>query len=224
MNKREKAILSDLKRFRCMARDDIADIHFSHTNHPIKNTNDVLKRMRRDGHIDANVTVQPYIYFPTDSAMKRNSQKIDHFLAIVSVYRELRRKGAIKIFEVEPKFGSKGTVEPDVFTVITIGGTPIPMFIEVQNSIYTQKTMQEKIDRYESYFRSNEWRESWRGFPNLILLSETPYNVHSELLKVWQYKNVTEFLRQHSKPAQKAKPQPQSGIVIKAGSTNLTMK
>lgn len=47
MNARDKAIVSDLVRFRCLSRDDIAELHFSNIKNPITQANMVLKRLRR---------------------------------------------------------------------------------------------------------------------------------------------------------------------------------
>lgn len=82
MRNRDKAILNDLKRFRCMSRDDIIDLHFQGLNNAVTCCNTVMKRLRRDGHVDANVS-RDHLYislnllpferlakrFPTSSAL-----------------------------------------------------------------------------------------------------------------------------------------------------------
>lgn len=89
MKNRDKAILSDLKRFRCMSRDDIIDLHFNGLKNAVTCCNTVMKRLRRDGQVDANITQQPFIYFPQPSTLRKTSQKIPHFLGIVDVYKQL---------------------------------------------------------------------------------------------------------------------------------------
>lgn len=89
MKSRDKAILGDLKRFRCMSRDDIIDLHFHGLKNAVTCCNTVMKRLRRDGHVDANITQQPFIYFPQPSTLRKTSQKIPHFLGIVDAYKQL---------------------------------------------------------------------------------------------------------------------------------------
>ncbi|MGO1136559.1 hypothetical protein ACTOSX_18665 [Bacillus subtilis] len=48
----------------------------------------VLLRLLRDGHIQRSTARQPYVYFGGETTMKKNSAKIDHFLAIGNVYKE----------------------------------------------------------------------------------------------------------------------------------------
>ena len=89
MKSRDKAILKDLQRFRCLSRDDIIDLHFQGLKKAVTSCNTVMKRLRRDGSVDVNVSQQPYIYFPQPSPIRKTSQKIPHFLAIVNVYKQL---------------------------------------------------------------------------------------------------------------------------------------
>ncbi|OSX90357.1 hypothetical protein BTJ45_03571 [Bacillus mycoides] len=152
MRNRDKAILSNLKRFRCMSRDDIIDLHFQGLNNAVTCCNTVMKRLRRDGHVDANISQQPFIYFPQPSTLRKTSQKIPHFLGIVDVYKQLIHYEKPKLFKVEPKYG-RDYMEPDAFAIWNRS----PFFIEVQKSVYSKKIMQDKINRYELYFHSQEW-------------------------------------------------------------------
>jgi hypothetical protein len=45
------------------------------------------------------------------------SLEIGHFLAIVAVYKEIKRLGELDAFLVEPKYGNEGTAETDVFCI-----------------------------------------------------------------------------------------------------------
>ncbi|MDT9027477.1 hypothetical protein [Rossellomorea yichunensis] len=37
-----------------------------------------------------------------------------------------------------------------------------PFFVEIQRSVYSHKIMSEKVDRYEAYRLSGEWKnEAW---------------------------------------------------------------
>ncbi|MDF9623640.1 replication-relaxation family protein [Bacillus cereus] len=197
MKNRDKAIVKDLQRFRCMSRDDIIDLHFQGLKKSVTCCNTVMKRLRRDGSVDANVSQQPYIYFPQPSTIRKTSQKIPHFLAIVDVYKQLLQYEKPKLFKVEPKYG-KAYMEPDIFTI----WRQSPFFIEVQNSVYSKKVMQEKVNRYECYFHSLEWQqEPWQPkkskyFPSLLIITDTQYDMYSPHFRIFQTKSIHDFMNQ----------------------------
>lgn len=195
MKSRDKAILSNLKRFRCMSRDDIIDLHFQGLKNAVTCCNTVMKRLRRDGHVDANITQQPFIYFPQPSTLRKTSQKIPHFLGIVDVYKQLIHYEKPKLFKVEPKYGRE-FMEPDAFTIWRRS----PFFIEVQKSVYSKKIMQDKINRYELYFHSLEWHnESWQPkdskfFPSILIITDKKYDVTSSDLRIFQATSIHDFM------------------------------
>lgn len=195
MRNRDKAILNNLKRFRCMSRDDIIDLHFQGLKNAVTCCNTVMKRLRRDGHVNANISQQPYIYFPQSSTLRKTSQKIPHFLGILDVYKQLIYYEKPKLFKVEPKYG-KEFMEPDAFTIWRRS----PFFIEVQRSVYSKKVMQDKINRYELYFHSQEWHnESWQPkeskyFPSILIITEKYYNISSFSLRIFQASSIRNFL------------------------------
>ncbi|HDR8144228.1 TPA: replication-relaxation family protein [Bacillus cereus] len=195
MKNRDKAILRDLKRFRCMSRDDIIDLHFNGLKNAVTCCNTVMKRLRRDGHVDANITQQPFIYFHQPSTLRKTSQKIPHFLAIVDVYKQLIHYEKPKLFKVEPKYG-KEFMEPDAFTIWRRS----PFFIEVQKSVYSKKLMQDKINRYELYFHSQEWHnESWQPkeskfFPSILIITDKQYDISSSNFRIFQASSISNFM------------------------------
>ncbi|PGO78141.1 hypothetical protein CN980_09890 [Bacillus cereus] len=195
MKSRDRAILSNLKRFRCMSRDDIIDLHFNGLKNAVTCCNTVMKRLRRDGHVDANILQQPFIYFPQPSTIRKTSQKIPHFLGIVDVYKQLIHYEKPKLFKVEPKYG-KEFMEPDAFTIWRRS----PFFIEVQKSVYSKKIMQDKIDRYELYFHSQEWHnESWQPkeskfFPSILIITDKQYDISSSNLRIFQASSINDFM------------------------------
>ncbi|PEI84678.1 replication-relaxation family protein [Bacillus toyonensis] len=195
MRSRDKVILSDLKRFRCMSRDDVVDLHFQGLKNAVTCCNTVMKRLRRDGHVDANISQQPYIYFPQPSTLRKTSQKIPHFLGIVDVYKQLIHYEKPKLFKVEPKYG-KEFMEPDAFTIWRRS----PFFIEVQKSVYSKKIMQDKINRYELYFHSQEWyNESWQPkgskfFPSILIITDKQYDISSPNLRIFQASSISNFM------------------------------
>ena len=179
-----------------MSRNDIVDLHFKHLKNPITNCNIVLKRLRRDKHIEANTSQQPYVYFPSPSTIKRDSQKIPHFLAIIDVYKQLIKHEQSRQFTVEPKY-SKEYMEPDIFTI----WRKAPFFIEVQRSHYSDKVMFAKLQRYQKYFESQSWYdEIWQPkgkkiFPKIIILTDVRYTIPDYQFKIYQAASINEFLQ-----------------------------
>ena len=176
LTKRDKAIISDLNRFRVMDRDSVAEIHFKGLKRPTFAANNVLLRLLREGHIQRSTAFSPYVYFGPDVNMKKNSAKIGHFLAILDVYKEMLQHNALETFLVEPKYGEKGTVEPDIFCIFR----KTPFFIEVQRTVYSEKQMNEKLERYVELYHSgvmeNEpWQPENKVFPRVLILTEQRY-------------------------------------------------
>jgi hypothetical protein len=226
MKKRDLAILRDLERFRCMTRDDMINLHFPDLKNPVTCCNTVLKRLRRDGHIEVNTNQQPYIYFSSPAPIKKDSAKIPHFLKIVEFYKSLLKVENPKSFVVEPKYG-KGNMEPDAFMI----WKRAPFFVEIQRSVYSEKVMNEKFNRYVSYYTSNEWKEeSWQPtdrkvFPKVILITDTRYNLpqHSAV-HFLQIQDVIHFIDMLSFPRKiKNPPQNMKGITLNGSSLKLSI-
>lgn len=217
MRKRDRAIIDDLARFRCMTRDDIIELHFGGLKNAVTCCNTVMKRLRRDGHIEANTSQQPYIYFSSPAPIKKDSTKIPHFLKIVEFVKLIRKYEEPKTFIVEPKYG-KGFMEPDAFMRFK----KQPFFVEIQRSIYSAKVMEEKIKRYEAYYHSEEWKkELWQPkdrkvFPRIILLSDTRYDIESPILKIYQVQQIEDFIQQLD-PPKPVKQEPVQGIRVNTG-------
>lgn len=193
MRERDTRILKDLARFRCLSRDDIIALHFSGLTKKITRVNEVMRRLADRDLVKVDRTASPYLYFPGDMNINLASQKIDHYRGIFKVYRDLRQNGLLERFDVEPKLGPKGTVEPDIFCI----WKRAPFFIEVQMShFYDGRYMTKKLARYDTYKYSRAWeRLDWqRGekkyFPNIWIISDRRY----EGAGVLQTKNVKELL------------------------------
>jgi hypothetical protein len=213
MKKRDLSIIKDLERFRCMTRDDIINLHFKGLKNPVTCANTVLKRLRRDGHIEVNTDYQPYVYFSSPAAIKKDSAKIPHFLKIVEFYGDIIKYETPNTFIVEPKYG-KGFMEPDIFMI----WKKAPFFVEIQRSVYSHKVMKEKVDRYEAYRLSREWQnEPWQPkenkvFPKVIVITDTRYNIESPFVKFIQVQKINQLVGMDmSKP----KPIKKEGIQIK---------
>lgn len=196
MNKRDKAIVNDLYRFRMLSRDQIIGLHFSQLKKPVSTCNLVLKRLQDRGYIKAFKSFQPFVYAPVDSKIKESSQKILHFLAIADTFIEMKKYDEPAHVLVEPKFGEKGTIEPDLFCIFK----RTPFFIEIQRNIYSEKVMKEKIGRYETFYYSEAWKEfEWQRkdkkiFPIILFITNTRYNIETNVLSIVQSPNITDLV------------------------------
>jgi hypothetical protein len=218
---RDRAIINDLTRFRCMSRDDIAELYFEGLKNPKYAANNILLRLHREGYIQRSTAFVPYVYFGPEVSMKKNSAKIGHFLAIVEVYKEMSRLGELETFLVEPKYSSKGTAEPDVFCIYR----KTPFFVEVQKTIYSEKQMKDKMDRYLDLFNSKVIEnESWQPenkkvFPSILILSDQRYAIDSSYpFRIMQAPSFTQFL-QMLKPKEEPKPKQELPPKIQNNST-----
>lgn len=189
---RDCSIIRDIERFHCLNRDDIIALHFSGTKKPITAANKIMRRLVDRGKLKVDRDAHPYTYFPGDSKMSPGSQKVDHFRAIFNIYLTMRNMGGLRQFQVEPKLGNKGVVEPDAFAIWH--GTPF--FIEAQLSNYSTDIMYKKIARYEQYHVARAWEKlSWQRldrkiFPIIWIIGERRYD---GLRNVIQTKTVQEM-------------------------------
>ncbi|MFD2446356.1 hypothetical protein ACFSO7_20555 [Bacillus sp. CGMCC 1.16607] len=181
LTNRDKEIIKDLNKFRVMDRDSIAELYFSKLKNPKYAANNVLLRLLRDDQIQRSTAFVPYLYFGPDVEMKKNSAKIGHFLAILNVYKELIALGNMEAFLVEPKYGKKGEcAEPDIFCKYR----KTNFFIEVQRTVYSEKQMHEKLDRYVDLYNSGNMESP---FPHVLILSGQRYAIDGQYpFKVFQ--------------------------------------
>lgn len=198
MKDRDKAILKDLERFRCLSRDDIAKLHFSHIKKPVTSTNEVMRRLRDRGKVEVITSHTPYVYALNPSPIKKDSQKIQHYQGITNVYLDMIKMGQQpRVFQVEPRYSNKGTIEPDIFAI----WSNRVWFIEVQRSIYTTKIWEEKIDRYIEFYKNEQWkRETWQPidkkvFPYVLIITSTRVSLPEGIpFVVMQGASLTELL------------------------------
>jgi hypothetical protein len=206
LSNRDKAIIRNLNKFRVMDRDSIAELHFAGLKNPKLAANNVLLRLLRDGQIQRSTAFVPYVYFGPDVQIKKNGQKIGHFLAILNVYKEMRKLGRLETYLVEPKFGKKGVAEPDVFAMYR----NTPFFIEVQRTVYSDKQMSEKMSRYVDLYETGVMA---KPFPHVLILSDQRYAIDGDYpFKVFQSDSFTKFNRSLSNPKPVSQTQPTSGI------------
>lgn len=171
-----------MQLFRCMSRDQIVKLFFSDVKNPITSANFVLKRLRREKHIDAYVDKQPYIYFPQPSIIKKNSQKIKHYLAIVDFYIDVCKHEYPTIFMVW-----QGRI----------------FFVEIQLSRYSSELMKEKLNRYVNYFKSELWYRkkiefNLNNLPFVWIISKNPYVIKDAKLQIIQTSNADKIFSNSS--------------------------
>jgi hypothetical protein len=188
LTNRDKAIIKDLNKFRVMDRDSIAELYFSHLKNPTYAANSVLLRLLRDGHVQRSTKFIPYVYFAAETNIKKDSAKINHFLAILEVYKELKRLGNLDTFLVEPKYGKKGEcAEPDIFCQYRRTN----FFVEVQRTVYSEKQMNEKLDRYVDLYNTGNIGSP---FPHILILSDQRYALDGQYpFKVFQAESFSKF-------------------------------
>lgn len=146
--------------------------------------------------------------------MKKNSVKINHFLAILKAFKEIRKLGELESFLVEPKYVPKGKgAEPDIYCKYR----KTNFFVEVQKTIYSEKQMNDKLARYVDLFNSGLIPTD--PFPHVLILSEERYAIGNDYpFHVFQSTTFTDFvqsLKQQVKPIKKLEKE---GIIIKIGS------
>ncbi|MFN4174034.1 MAG: hypothetical protein ACK4HV_02890, partial [Parachlamydiaceae bacterium] len=62
------------------------------------------------------------------------------------------------------------------------------------------KTFSAKVDRYEAFYHGGAWRdEAWQPkggalFPNIWIIGEARYDVIGRPFRIFQSRNVTEFM------------------------------
>jgi hypothetical protein len=92
---------------------------------------------------------------------------------------------------VEPKYSRKGdAAEPDIFCQYR----DTNFFIEVQKTVYSEKQMQEKLNRYVDLYNTGILANP---FPHILILSETRYAIDYSIhypFKIFQAQNFTEFV------------------------------
>ena len=211
LSSRDKAIIRDLNRFRVMDRDSIAELHFAGLKNPITAANSVLLRLLRDGQLQRSTSFQPFVYFGAESQIKKNSAKIGHFLAILNVYREMRKLGRLETFLVEPKYGKKGIAEPDIFAMYR----NTPFFIEVQRTVYSEKQMNDKLQRYVDFYNTGIMA---KPFPHVLILSVQRYAIDGEYpYKIFQAESFTQFNESLKSEHKLVKKVDHGGIKVKIG-------
>lgn len=200
-NQRDKAILESLSQFKVLDRDQLVELHFSNLTDKNVACSRVMKRLERDGHVEPLKSHRPYWYLLKESKVKRDSQKLGHFRAIANFIIQVKKLGNLTHYEIEPKLGEKGTVEPDVFMI----WNNVPFFVEVQCSLYSDKYMKYKFKRYEDYYKSKDWkklswqREDHKYFPYIWVVTDTKYRMADTNMKVFQTDSVETFLKKHMK-------------------------
>lgn len=199
---RDQNILKDLERFRVLDRDQLIEIHFSDKSNKIDSCNKVMRRLVNNKKVRVDRSTKPFHYFPNESKMKINSSKLFHFKAITDLFIEASKLGEVELFEVEFKTGDKGEPEPDALMKWRPSErfNYVWFFVELQLSVYSQKVMNDKFERYKTYY-NKELNEIWEdNTPHVLMITDRTYKAPKFVV---QMKSFTEF---HSRYKPKPKP------------------
>jgi len=201
LSQRDKDIIAFISQFRAVDRDSLVDLFFKQLKSPVNACNSVMVRLYRLGLIERTQQYSPTVYLPVDAKIKKNSQKILHFLSILDVYKQMCTYSTPKQVIVEDKpTGRKGGVEPDLFCIFK--GSPF--WIEIQRNQYSEQKMQAKINLYEEFFFSDEWQAlRWQPedrtaiFPSVMLITPGRYAVSSEHIRIIQVTSIHELMEKY---------------------------
>jgi len=204
LSQRDRDIIEFINQFRAVDRDSLVELFFKQLKSPVNACNSVMVRLYRLGLIKRTQQYSPTVYLPVDAKIKKNSQKILHFLSILDIYKQMCTYSVPKNVIVEDKpTGRKGGIEPDLFCIFK--GSPF--WIEIQRNQYSEQKMQAKINLYEEFFFSDEWRSlHWQPedraaiFPSVILITPVRYAVNSDHIRIIQVASIYELMEKYKSP------------------------
>ncbi|MDR6999678.1 hypothetical protein [Neobacillus niacini] len=99
----------------------------------------------------------------------------------------MRKRGRLETFLVEPKYGSKGLVEPEAYAKFRNTG----FFLECQRTWYSEKQMADKLGRYVNFYNSGVMASP---FPHLLIITNQRYSIDGEYpFKIFRVKSFTQF-------------------------------
>jgi len=209
LSQRDKDIIGFINQFRSVDRDSLVELFFKQLKSPVNACNSVMVRLYRLGLIERTQQYSPTVYLPVDAKIKKNSQKILHFLSILDVYKQMCTYSVPKNVIVEDKpTGQKGGIEPDLFCIFK--GSPF--WIEIQRNQYSEQKMQAKINLYEEFFFSDEWQAlHWQPedrpalCPSVILITPVRYAVNSDHIRIIQVASIHELMEKYKSSAKSQK-------------------
>lgn len=219
MNERQKAIVKAVQQFRALSRVHIERMFFQGTKNSKNNANATLNKLVSRGYLTANKNFQPYVYHAADTKLKKQGQKVSQYLDIADTFLSMQKYGAIKYFEVEPRFKFAGVeVRPDLYCLWK-GNL---WAVECQNSRFSTKQIEEKAIRYESLFLSGNYtelpfqQENKKVMPIVLIVGDgVPYPTKTKLIRIIQAKSIDDFMKRfNSQPVPSTRG---SGIKIRIG-------
>ncbi|MEK1831060.1 hypothetical protein AAAC51_24565 [Priestia megaterium] len=121
--------------------------------------------------------------------------------------------------------GRKGGIEPDPFCIFK--GSPF--WVEIQRNQYSEQRMQAKINLYEAYFFSDEWKTlHWQPenraaiFPSVILVTPIRYAVSSDHFRIIQVASIHELMKKYKSPNKQHDAKTKSNTSSSGITINLT--
>ncbi|QSX23722.1 hypothetical protein [Priestia megaterium] len=226
LSQRDKDIIGFINQFRAVDRDSLVELFFKQLKSPVNACNSVMIRLYRLGLIERTQQYSPTVYLPVDAKIKKNSQKILHFLSILDVYKQMCVYSMPRNVIVEDKpTGRKGGIEPDLFCIFK--GSPF--WIEIQRNHYSEQKMQAKVNLYEEFFFSDEWKTlHWQPenraaiFPSVIMVTPIRYAVSSDHLRIIQVASIHELMKKYKSPNKQHDAKTKSNTSSSGITINLT--
>jgi hypothetical protein len=227
LSQRDKDIIGLINQFRAVDRDSLVELFFNQLKSPVNACNSVMVRLYRLGLIERTQQYSPTVYLPVEAKMKKNSQKILHFLSILDAYKQMCSYSTPRNVIVEDKpTGRKGGIEPDLFCIFK--GSPF--WIEIQRNQYSEQKMEAKINLYEEFFFSDEWKTlHWQPedraaiFPSVILITPVRYAVTSDHVRIIQVATIHELMEKYKSSAKQQRDErPRSSASSSGIKINLT--
>jgi hypothetical protein len=166
---RDEKILAGLEKFNYMRSDQIADIYFQSVKEPesrLKKTSERMRKMHARGYVQRfRFPSEPFIY--TIAGNKYNT-KINHYLAVVDVWRTLRGlkpSGGNLYCEVERK---EENIITDLFIEYTNHFTGIKKEYYIEVELDSKGDILEKLEKYEALFWLRKARKQPEGYLCII--------------------------------------------------------
>jgi len=169
---RNQEILDHLTKFQLSSRDQLAKLFFADNANPAKVCTAKMRVLRDRGLVEIQGEIEPYIYFIKPTYIKKRSAKLEHHLAIVDFYIELRPK----VLAIEKNFG-KDLPIPDL--IIELNNQVY--FVEIQRTKITNNRIQAKIKQYERLYIRGGYEQYSTTFPILWIYSLHNYTFKTNL-------------------------------------------
>lgn len=154
VNNRDQQIVTYLKRFRVLSRDQLASLVAQENSNPPAIVNRIAKRLAREGHVIPvpRSRDKTFLYVNNPPMIHTQSSKINHYLGLADIFLQL---GQPEHFTIEFRLSDSYT--PDAYTKV---GDHL-VIIEYQRSYISNAKMQDKINKFVDHYKLHGARRLW---------------------------------------------------------------